>query len=344
MNSITFTCEVVTPMFLAGADGTKSELRSPSIKGAMRFWWRAMHGHLPIDDKKDGDRNIIQKGLRTQEAEIFGGGGDDARRSGVIIKTSHPSLDVTFNRFPDAPYGVFAKGRRRDINLLEYLAYGPVVYDKTANSNIISRPYIRVGQKFDISLSYRDDKWKNELLYCLLFISVFGGIGARARNGYGRMTLVGINDVMGEARVSDVIRKFKTGCRSEYTSFSKDLRLFGLKNQAETWNEALYELAKAYKVGRESLDEPHYGENRQYIASPLMIDGVNKSFLGRHAKQYFFGVEKQAQKYNGFLLFMPYQFVQNSGVSSLPADALSNYDRVTKDMNSVLENELVSMV
>lgn len=332
MNSITFTCEVVTPMFLAGADGQRPELRAPSIKGAMRFWWRAMHGYMGVDE------------LRHEETLLFGGGGDTARRSRVIIKTSHPSLDETYNRFPDAPYTVIVKGRERAINLLEYLAYGTYVYDKKQTKNLFIRPYINVGQEFEINLLLFHDEWKKSLLYCLLLMSVFGGIGARARNGYGRVALAGINDVMGEARVSDVIREFKTGYRSEYTSFSKDLRLFGLKKQTETWHEALYELAKAYKAGRESLDNPHHGENRQYIASPLMIDGVNKSFLERHAKQYFFGVEKQAHKYNGFLLFMPYQFVQNSGIFSLPADALSNYNKVTTVMNAVLESELVSLV
>lgn len=34
---IIFECEVVTPMFLAGADGKTPELRAPSIKGAIRF-------------------------------------------------------------------------------------------------------------------------------------------------------------------------------------------------------------------------------------------------------------------------------------------------------------------
>jgi len=60
MQSISFSCEVITPMFLAGADGRTPELRPPSIKGAMRFWWRALHGHLPLSD------------LKQQEGQIFG--------------------------------------------------------------------------------------------------------------------------------------------------------------------------------------------------------------------------------------------------------------------------------
>ncbi len=43
MRSITFECETITPMFLARADGKTPELRPPSIKGLMRFWWRAMN-------------------------------------------------------------------------------------------------------------------------------------------------------------------------------------------------------------------------------------------------------------------------------------------------------------
>ncbi|MFQ3675622.1 MAG: type III-B CRISPR module RAMP protein Cmr1 [Endomicrobiia bacterium] len=44
MKTVKFECEVITPMFLCGADGRTAELRPPSIKGLMRFWWRALKG------------------------------------------------------------------------------------------------------------------------------------------------------------------------------------------------------------------------------------------------------------------------------------------------------------
>jgi CRISPR-associated protein Cmr1 len=46
-------------MFLAGADGITPELRAPSIKGALRFWWRAMNGHLPLEKLKDLEGQIF---------------------------------------------------------------------------------------------------------------------------------------------------------------------------------------------------------------------------------------------------------------------------------------------
>jgi len=40
---------MITPLFMAGADGKTPELRPPSFKGMMRFWWRAMRAENDID-------------------------------------------------------------------------------------------------------------------------------------------------------------------------------------------------------------------------------------------------------------------------------------------------------
>ena len=42
METIEATFKVVTPMFMSGADQSQAELRTASIKGALRFWWRAL--------------------------------------------------------------------------------------------------------------------------------------------------------------------------------------------------------------------------------------------------------------------------------------------------------------
>lgn len=78
MHTITFTCETITPMFLSGADGQTPELRAPSIKGALRFWWRAMNGHLSLEE------------LRKKEADLFGFAGNKniatIRKSILLIR------------------------------------------------------------------------------------------------------------------------------------------------------------------------------------------------------------------------------------------------------------------
>ena len=60
-------------MFLAGANQKQAELRTQSIKGALRFWWRAIYGGDDIADMKQ------------REAEIFGDAGDIGK-SKVLLK------------------------------------------------------------------------------------------------------------------------------------------------------------------------------------------------------------------------------------------------------------------
>ncbi|MFM9947498.1 MAG: type III-B CRISPR module RAMP protein Cmr1 [Saprospiraceae bacterium] len=98
MTILTFTCETITPMFLAGADGVTPELRAPSIKGALRFWWRALNGHLSLDD------------LRKKEGELFGGAGDKAaNRSQLIIQVPFEKVSVDAQS-PLVPHkGMFQK-------------------------------------------------------------------------------------------------------------------------------------------------------------------------------------------------------------------------------------------
>ncbi len=82
MKSITFECETITPMFLAGADGATPELRPPSIKGIMRFWWRAFNGHLSLDK------------LMKLEGEIFGAADKNIGKSKFSIQVSNNRLAI----------------------------------------------------------------------------------------------------------------------------------------------------------------------------------------------------------------------------------------------------------
>ncbi|MFQ5900776.1 MAG: type III-B CRISPR module RAMP protein Cmr1, partial [Thermodesulfobacteriota bacterium] len=85
MNTATFDCKTITPMFLTGAKG-EPELRVPSIKGAMRFWWRAVRG---IDDIKR---------LNKEENEIFGGTGETEGRSKIAIRVMYKDKELKDKR------------------------------------------------------------------------------------------------------------------------------------------------------------------------------------------------------------------------------------------------------
>src|SRR5271165_1850963 len=75
-NKITATLEVTTPLFLGGVDPTSSvELRAPSIKGALRFWWRALAW-----SRHGGDLDSVRlERIRSEEARLFGAAGEEGQ-------------------------------------------------------------------------------------------------------------------------------------------------------------------------------------------------------------------------------------------------------------------------
>ena len=85
-----FTCKSITPIFMYGADGKTPELRPASIKGVMRFWWRAINVNLRLKD------------LKSQEADIFG---DTDRRSSFSVRVKENLQTENTNPLPHKKKG-----------------------------------------------------------------------------------------------------------------------------------------------------------------------------------------------------------------------------------------------
>lgn len=179
MHTITFTCEVATPMFLSGTDGSTPELRPPSIKGALRFWWRAMNGDMGV------------AALKQEESRIFGGGGENGTRSLVTITIEKRSLLTCHS-------GAMEIAQYSGIG---YLLYSTIFMQK--------RDCFVPGSEFSISFS----SYYPELLEttvkafaCLVF---FGGLGSRSRRGAGS---VYVKNIEGNAKghLHTVLKVFDT--------------------------------------------------------------------------------------------------------------------------------------
>jgi len=161
MNKIIFKCQSITPMFLGGADG-EPDLRPPSIKGAMRYWWRAMHGHLTIEK------------LKEKESHIFG---NTEQRSKVILRCK------TSERLREKQ---FTKGAGMGIDYLFY------AMDMGANK----RHYFD-DINFEVILKSKDKGMLREAAYAFWLLANLGGIGSRSRRGGGSFVITGV-DVGGD--------------------------------------------------------------------------------------------------------------------------------------------------
>lgn len=149
METITFTCKVITPMFLAGADGKTPELRAPSIKGAMRFWWRAFRADLV----KSGSYADLKK----KEWDRFGGTGETASRSSFSLQV-HP---------------IGKRIIRSDESL--------VPHDKRKGHGNAFGP----GQQFRVTIRTFRIEIVDELIALFQLVAVLGGVGKRSRRGMG---------------------------------------------------------------------------------------------------------------------------------------------------------------
>ncbi|MCS3901815.1 type III-B CRISPR module RAMP protein Cmr1 [Methanococcus voltae] len=48
--TLNFNCEIISPIFCYGADKESPEIRASSIRGALRFWWRALQPELTKEE------------------------------------------------------------------------------------------------------------------------------------------------------------------------------------------------------------------------------------------------------------------------------------------------------
>ncbi|MEM7374525.1 MAG: type III-B CRISPR module RAMP protein Cmr1 [Bacteroidota bacterium] len=177
MDTLTFTCKIITPMFLHGADGQTPELRAPSIKGAMRFWWRAVNGHLGLDE------------LRKQETAIFGGvgkGESDGRRSKLLIRLD---LDQPLRTIRSSlvPHKRSRDGRRQ---MMMANAFAPEERFHVQLSRLPSCP---------MSLE--------EIQSLFQLMSALGGLGKRVRRGMGSIVLTHVGDKAVPSPTLDIIQR-----------------------------------------------------------------------------------------------------------------------------------------
>lgn len=198
MHTLTATFEIVTPMFLGGADNTASvELRVPPIKGALRFWWRALAWGRFCQAHPHGTpaeiREILKK-IREEEARIFGSAeGGQGRILMRMVQSNYQVIQATNQAvLRDRSERVVGSGAR-------YLGYGLM-------SAQLSRPCIREGATFTIELRFArprpaqnpaetarlKQEYDSDLPTVVEAIKLFGllgGIGARTRRGWGSVTL-----------------------------------------------------------------------------------------------------------------------------------------------------------
>lgn len=185
------TYRVVTPMFCGGADlrrADSAELRLPSFKGVLRFWWRALAW-----SRLDGDLDEI----RRREDALFGSAEEGQSRVSMRLATASCPPIVRKGElltFPKPVGGVVGEGAR-------YLGYGVMEAFASRNKGTRAGELTRacllapidftVHMRLHVRGASRDEfrQLSVSLEDALVCLGTRGGMGAKSRKGYGSLVI-----------------------------------------------------------------------------------------------------------------------------------------------------------
>lgn len=190
MKKLEATFRIVTPMFLGDADQQARGIRPPSVKGALRFWWRALNwGRMLRDNNNDETRAL--RALHAEEGRLFGlAAGEKTGGQGVFLLNCRPGSDSNYKRlekgdltreYPPAPEHVY----------LANMALGALGTSREPG-NRYSRSALRPGQDFIIELMFRPRTSESDvkgIAQAVQLMGTLGGMGSRARHGWGSLSL-----------------------------------------------------------------------------------------------------------------------------------------------------------
>ncbi|MGB4443017.1 MAG: type III-B CRISPR module RAMP protein Cmr1, partial [Dethiobacteria bacterium] len=159
------TYRVTTPLFLGGANPeTDAELRPSTLKGLLRFWFRAialsrLHEYSEV-------KNL--------ENDIFG----STEKQSSFLLTIDQQEELSKINSGDNWQGYPG---------LRYLGYG--VVDRNGKT---TRPHLKPGGCFTVRLRAKKEAPKEAAFFLpltLQALGLFGAAGSRSRNGFGSLSL-----------------------------------------------------------------------------------------------------------------------------------------------------------
>lgn len=163
MQEVSFTLQTITPLFLAGADQTTAEVRTPAFRGGMRYWYRAMVGGL-VGTGIEGLKKV-----REAEDSIFG----------TTDKGS--SVNIRVLEAPTKTFNLRREGTGKDYLLWSVLRS--------------RRQCFLPGTRFQIKLSVKDHQEQRTLQQAVgafWLLTHLGGLGSRSRRCAGSLLVTHI--------------------------------------------------------------------------------------------------------------------------------------------------------
>lgn len=181
MKTLEATFRVITPMFLGGADQqADTTIRPASLKGALRFWWRALSWADCLEKSNHNEVEALKQ-LHALEARLFGiAAGEHDGGQGVFLLQVCGQKNINA---VDQPFRPLESGQ------LYLLGQGLATFK---NGNSCLRNAIKEGGEFTVKLLFRPQASAQDVAQisnALLLLGLLGALGSRARHGLGSVAM-----------------------------------------------------------------------------------------------------------------------------------------------------------
>lgn len=311
------TYRIVTPMFIGDAEQKASGISPASVKGALRFWWRALRWGQ-IRSNVASDRVALQK-LHSEEARLFGTSADNGKAAAFTLRIN--AANVKTERKTDFPLG--------GNDPSGYLGLGLWESGSHAKGNFQAhREYISENQKFSVELlaaATVSAEQQQQLRDALTAWGLFGGLGSRARRAFGSLAIETLdsesllfNQITDyQKTVIKLLSSYRLAAvkQAPFSAFCNEAQL-GIANRLEAdarrSHAALGTLFKNYRGQPSSLR----GSRKRVFGMPYS-GGNRLEGEARRASPLLFHVHPIGTKFVGAVLFLPAVFHHNPALENV---------------------------
>ncbi len=205
IKTITAEFEIVTPMFLGGANHEATRIRESSIKGALAFWWRALNYARFVKEatgaNETAKQNAALMAMQKEEQKLFGGPDGQGAFLLKVVQPENIKIIAKSTVLKESD-----NGNAQTVGVgARYLGYGVInaFYTKAKKDKAkkeageLERSCIKAGQSFTVQIMYRDTQdnlIKESLIPALKLFGLLGGLGSRVRRGWGSVALKSIHE------------------------------------------------------------------------------------------------------------------------------------------------------
>lgn len=319
------TYRIVTPMFIGDAEQQASGILPASVKGALRFWWRALCWGQ-IRSLVQSDREALKR-LHTEEGALFGTSADKGNSAAFTLRVN--TSGVKFERKTDWPEG--------GNDPSGYLGIGLWESGSRAKGNFqLHRQYVSENQTFSVTLTLNplvSDAQQQTLKDALLAWGLFGGLGSRARRAFGSIAIESLDSTplqfaSVKAYQSAVNKLFSTYRLASvgqppFTAISKNTQ-FSISDKLEALARNAHKyLGTAFKNYRGQPSNLR-GSKKRVFGMPYS-GGTPAEGEARRASPLLFHVHPIGAKFVGVVLFLPAAFHHEPALENVEYSLASGF-------------------